>query len=253
MNNSSDSVRRAVILTALAVEYDAARDFLTNIEPRVHEGSRYEVGCAACDGVEWQILLAEIGAGNDNAAAEAERAVQYFRPDVALFVGVAGGLKDVKIGDVVAASHVYGYHSGKASAQFEPRPNVGESSYDLVQVAMVVRREWNRAAEAAASQAFVGKIAAGEQVVSNTKSAAFQFLRQQYGDALAVEMEGRGFLAATHMNSRVRALVIRGISDLVDGKTDADRGGSQSTAARNASRFAIRVLGKLGNLRARDP
>ncbi|MDE5122417.1 MAG: phosphorylase, partial [Trichodesmium sp. St19_bin1] len=93
---------------------------------------------------------------------------------------------------------------------------------------------------------FVAPIAAGEKVVANKKSDLFEFLQQNYGDALAVEMEGRGILEAVHANQQVSGLIIRGISDLIDGKSRADKEGFQELAASHASAFAFQVLAKLG-------
>ena len=105
----------AVIFTALPVEYNAVRSHLKNIRKEEHpRGSIYERGSFLRDQTI-EIGIAEIGEGNEQASLEVERAIEYFKPYIILFVGVAGGVKKgVKHGDVVVASKVYLYESGKA-------------------------------------------------------------------------------------------------------------------------------------------
>ena len=124
----------AVILTALPVEYLAVRAHLQALKEEVHtQGTIYERGMFGMAGQEWEVGIVEIGVGNVRAALEAERALAHFKPDVILLVGVAGGIKDVAIGDIVVATKIYGYESGKQSTQFLSRPEVGQSAYALVQ------------------------------------------------------------------------------------------------------------------------
>jgi nucleoside phosphorylase len=243
---------RAVIITALRVEYQAVCAHLSNLHEEVHKDTVYERGTFSLPDQSWDIGMVEVGAGNASAAFETERAINYFNPEVVLFIGVAGGLKDVELGDVVSATKVYAYESGKATKTFEPRPVVWNSSYDMEQRARAEARrsDWlQRLSQATFTSSgpnvLVAPIAAGEKVIASTRSDIYKFLRSHYGDAVAVEMEGHGFLQAVHANKAVSALIIRGISDLINNKRKADAANYQKIAAQHASAFAFEVLAKL--------
>lgn len=242
----------AVVVTALELEAAAVKAHLEDVTEEVHpKGTVYFSGRFCGDHDAWRIVIVVAGAGNPTAAIEVERAVSRFTPQIVLFVGVAGGIKDVDVGDVVAADKIHSYERGKAEADFLPRPDGFRCTYGMVQRARaeVMKAHWqNRILgprSATAPKALVAPIAAGEKVVAARDSPAYQFLRHSYSDAVALEMEGAGFLAAAHANRGVDALVVRGISDLIEGKAAADAEGGQPLAARHAAAFAFQVLSTL--------
>src|SRR5260370_24801151 len=132
----ADSTTRqpcAIILTAIRDEYMAVRSHLSELHEVTHpHGTIYECCIFQSEKEAWNVGIVEIGSGNTRAAMEAERAITHFQPELVFFVGVAGGLKDVALGDIVVATKVCGYESGKANRTFLPRPEVGESSFHLV-------------------------------------------------------------------------------------------------------------------------
>jgi WD40 repeat protein/nucleoside phosphorylase len=240
----------AVILTARSVEYRAVCQYLSDLQEEVHpQGTIYQRGRFLTFREIWEIGLVELGVGNTDAAAAAERAIAHFKPDVILFVGIAGGIKDVALGDVVASSKIYGYESGRAGQSFQPRPEIGLPSYGLEQRARTEARkdDWRLRLSAGprTPQVHVAPIAAGEKIIDSTISEVFQFLRASYEDAVAVEMEGIGFLKAARANPQVSAMVIRGISTLIDHAVhDVEQVNWQEIAAQNATAFAFEVLSK---------
>src|SRR5260370_10626704 len=212
-----------IILTALPEEFRAVVAHLQGMQEVVHPetGTIYQQGNFPGKQGTWHVAVAQIGMGGLSAASETERASNRLHQRGMLFVGIAGGLKDVRHGDVVVATKVYAYESGKAEAQFKPRPELWHASYALKERAKAEANndEWlarlNGQRPDPAPRILLGPLAAGEKVLSDKQSSVYGFLRTAYGDALAVEMEGHGFLQAVPANQHIHALGIRGISDHV--------------------------------------
>jgi nucleoside phosphorylase len=239
---------KALIVTALPVEREAVVRHLSDCRPDRHSSAtEYLIGKF----LSWEVCVVQVAPGNSSAALETERAVQHFDPDLAFFVGIAGGVKDVRLGDVVAATKIYGYEGGADREHFQPRPEAFLSSYPLVQEAQMAARdaEWrdriHRAGQSVTPAVFIGPVATGAKVIKSSEGAIARLLRESYGDTLAVEMEGEGFMRAAYTN-QVDSMVIRGISDLLDGKAEADKAGSQEIASDHASAFAFELLARLG-------
>ncbi|QFR00384.1 5'-methylthioadenosine/S-adenosylhomocysteine nucleosidase [Streptomyces phaeolivaceus] len=231
----------ALVLTALAVEYDAVRTHLTDIEELVHDdGTRVERG--RIEGTSWTVAIAELGEGAMNTAALSTQLIGWLRPEALLFVGIAGGLKDdIGIGDVVVGTKVYGIHGGKQTPDgFRARPEVWHGSNRLVQAARSALRGMTDVVRGHRKP-----IACGDVVLADDRSALAEHIRLHYNDACAIEMEGSGAAHAAHLNGQLDALVIRGISDHADAaKHEADAKGSQQRAAAQAASVAVATLRK---------
>jgi nucleoside phosphorylase len=245
-----------IIETALPKEEKAVLESLSNIKVFEHPitKTQYKIGNYFSNGSNLEIVVGRTNQTNVNAAIETERMIQHFNPSFIFFVGVAGGLKDVKIGDVVIGADVFGFEGAKAGNQLFPRPKFAFSSYDLEMKAIdysnsgawveisgtLINRKFNDKISV-----YSGTIASGEKVVASSDSNLFGFLKNNCSHALAVEMEGLGFLEACRPYPLLKSLLIRGISDLIDEKEKVDKEGSQEYAIKNAVTFLFNFLDHL--------
>lgn len=240
-----------VILTALDLEYNAVRSKLSDIEVRPHPaGTRFEVGHLLDQSC--LVALGLVGAGNHPAAVLAERAIAEFAPVAVLFVGVAGALwPHMALGDVVVATRVYAYHGGTSEDDgLKARPRSWEIAHGPDQIARHLARtgQWRRylPAEGDVPRVRFAPIAAGEIVHYSTVADPFQWIREHYNDAIAVEMESAGVAQAGHLNNSLPVVAVRGISDWADSrKADSDTAGWQQKAAANAAAFGVALAAEL--------
>lgn len=240
-------VRRAIIFTAISKEFVAARSFLDDVRKDTRGDSINEIGYFEDHGNRWEIVLVETGKNNPNAASKTTKAIIDYNPCLIMFVGVAGGLKDLDLGDVVAADFVVGYENGKVEKTFQPRSDSFRPDSHMVDNARYLVRNpsWLKRIpnnNGKTPKALVGAIASGEKVLANSKSDLCKYIKENYSQTLAIEMEGLGFLNAAYNTSNKYSIVIRGISDLLDKKGDYDASGWQEIAAKNACAFAYELI-----------
>ena len=253
-----------VILTAIPVEYQAVRAYLDDIkEDEAENGTIYESGVFRSDEQEWTVVIRDIGAGNPRAASEVNLAYERYRPEVMLFCGIAGGIKEVSIGDVVVAPKVYFCESGKGEEEFRPRPELYLPTYSAFERAKAEAKKnswlirlYNKVCLVPKEppryhKVHVKPVASVSQVVASSYATMINTIEEHYNDAIAVEMEGFGFLQSCHLHPEMDSLVVRGISDLLNDKAETDKQGSQDIAATSAAAFTFQVLNSLGLQRQR--
>lgn len=243
-----------LVLTALEVERKAVIARLDEGEMKFHEetGTDYFIGVFRASNGYINIAIGRTDQTNVNAALETERAIAYFDPAYVFFVGVAGGLKDVSVGDIVIGTDVIGYERGKAKSDgFKFRPQFGASSYDMERAATAysLSMRWKAIASDLVEgdfnseiSVFTGTIASGEKVDASYESELHSQVALIASHALAIEMEGLGFLRVCMTRPTIKSLLLRGISDLVNNKGEMDGKGSQTYASKNVSAFLFGLI-----------
>jgi nucleoside phosphorylase len=253
---------RALIVTALGSEIRSVLAHLKKtVSVRGRDGVIYECGEFNGDELDWLIVVAQSGPGNQAAQAVTLTAHHDFDSfDVMVFVGVAGSRKpDVPIGSVIASNHVYSPYGGKNEPQgVSSRPRVFPVPPELVQIAMKVERDerWQSRIlptkgglalgadgypQPFPPSAFIAPIVSVEAVMANPLSELEKHIALHFGDAYGVEMEGFGAAFGAHVGG-TSAIVIRGVSDMTARKKAKTDAVLQPIAVAHASAFAFELL-----------
>lgn len=261
---NAETTRRAdiLIVTALAVERESVRRHLSGVHVIRSGTTTGDIGVFESDGTAVTVAVIETGAGNVHASTATSAALRDLGPETVVVIGIAGGVKDVGIGDVVASKKVYWVEPGKIEAEqttggaggvvAQLRPDFGPISNRLVQTArgVVANGKWRRRAltgdakrlNGEQARALVSPLAIVEKVVADGQSTLTTMIRQSFSDAVALAMEDFGVLLAVAQHESAAAIAVRGISDLLDDKSHTDEQGGQDLAAANAAAFAFELL-----------
>jgi nucleoside phosphorylase len=234
-----------VILCPIAVEFRAVYRLLGN--PEEHNDPRlqscYHTGTVSREGITWKVALLESGPKIENIKSVTEQVIGVLKPKYLFLTGVAGGIKDVKQGDLVVATKAYGYESGKETPSgFLPRPEVANYSRELLKLAQSLSIKYHH--QQKPYQVIFGPIASGNKVIASRDSETYRIIETFYSDTVAVEMEAIGFAKAA-AETGVQFANIRGISDLLDNKAKSDKEGSQELAGQRAAQFTIDLIKSL--------
>lgn len=240
---------KILIMTPIQVEHEAVIAHLTGTTEEIVDGSRYVKGQFTGKHHAFEVVTQKTGSGDTCIALATQKAVRRFNPVVALLLGVAGGIKDVNIGDVVVGTKYYGYeHALETDEGLKARPRSGHYSKPLKALAESVSAHqdwWKRLPGDQVPNVVFGAIASGNKVVAGTASTVYQYLKTAYNDTTAIEMEAAGFGEAISDYPTIPALNLRGISDLIDSKQQAEAAGSQQLAAANVAAFTFELIFQL--------
>lgn len=268
---NQSTLQSVVILTAIKEEYQAVRCHLHHPQHDPKNDTSYETGIFSFQGKDIaRVTIRECGATNVNASQETERAIQNFKPDCILFVGIAGSRKphDFGIGDVIFPKKIYSYEGGKSGGTvFQARPDQGSCTHALLELAKRERNidDWKRCIasdwkeRAHDVKADLGVIASGEKLIEHYDSETGALLTRYYNDTHAVEMEGFGFAKAAMQQGRetnsILIGVVRGISDIIqqqstehnENSNTVDRrpANNKQFASATAAAFAYHLIAKL--------
>ena len=225
-------MKKIAILGAMEIEIKPLLEKLPKYEVVEYANNKYYMA-------EYQVhelIIAYSKIGKVFSAMTATIMIEHFGAEVLLFTGVAGGLQDLKVGDMIAATATvqhdvditaFGYPYGKI-----PISEIQiETSKDLLSKAEIVAKELDLDLK-------TGVIATGDQFVHSAERK--EFVIKEFA-AKAIEMEG-GSVNLVCKELGVPSLILRSISDTADGDAPENFDEFAMMAAQRSADFIIKLI-----------
>jgi adenosylhomocysteine/aminodeoxyfutalosine nucleosidase len=228
-------MKKIAILGAMELEIQPILEKLGNYETVAYANNKYYLATYN----DKELIIAHSKIGKVFSAMTATIMIEHFGADTLIFTGVAGGLKDLQVGDIMAATATvqhdfditaFGYAMGHVPSS-EVKINTSESLLDSVQkVALDMGIDLK-----------YGVIATGDQFIHNVDKK--DFIVNEF-DAMALEMEGASVnLVCNEIG--IPSLILRSISDTADGAATDNFDEFAIMAAKRSARLVLGLLGEI--------
>ena len=175
------------------------------------------------------------------AQLSAANAIEHWRPEVLIAVGIAFGVKEEKhhIGDVLVSKEVLDYESARVEPDrtFTPRGITLPTSRELAN--RVTNLDLRREQVRDLPTIHMGTIVSGAKLVDNKEYR--DNLASLHSTVIGGEMEGSGILTACK-EKKVDVIVIKAICDWAAHKNNPSKDDDQKKASKNAAIVARAIL-----------
>lgn len=205
---------RIGIIGAMSVEVLAFKNKMESIQTQTVSQINFHSGHL----LDKEIILSVCGIGKVNAAMCAQTMILQYKPDMIVNIGVAGGIGDVTVFDVVIAESVVQHDFDLTPLGFGAGYIMGIEKTFFACAPHLVEKLSDAAKNLTDTHVVKGVIATGDQFINKAEDA--KRIAQTFG-ALAGEMEGGSIGQVCYLND-VDFCVVRTISDSGDEASSLD-------------------------------
>lgn len=186
-----------------------------------------------------EIVIAKSDIGKVNAAITATVLANYYKVDLIINIGVAGGLSPAELGDIILAEGLAYFDASLTAIDDTPYGKLGDDPL-IVDTDKQYLEKAKSVFDRLGYQYLLGNIVSGDKFV--TKYRYLEKISKNVPNILACEMEGMA-IAMTAYKFNIPFISIRGISDMIEDQSQTlSYQEIVKDVARKTSNFAVRFI-----------